>query len=343
MATIKTIETTWEENGITGEALAEQKAARDYIVMLGSRSNVDVKRWHLDKCFSDDEIHLVTDKRELNKRFFAKLQERNEAPEVTDLEITDETINTLLNAAKQTHERRVRELRNSAESQKRAMDDLQTRFFSARDLWIRRRNEIEVYESATCHEDRVMNAVDSIKAEVEKGYWQFIAANGSELWFFTKTDVVMQEGNALQVTLGKFAVKLDLISCRLFVYPYKDNKSSDGFFHPYVDTEGEVCWGDSQRVAFALLDDWKFGEALGLLQALLNTYGSGTPFVRLSRLGAAGPYRTIPAYMRAPTPELYDDEAEQQSNEAEPTLPQPRDRRYDPVDPVGTFRLRIGR
>lgn len=135
------------------------------------------------------------------------------------------------------------------------------------------------------------------KAEIEKilanPFWRFEKVSGANetvlLHFSTASNMILVEKNPKagvnrRVDLGQFEVRFcPTPSYRsMGVYPYKNNTTVSGHYHPYVSASGSICWGNASNTAAKHMSNGEWAKTMELLAALLSNFSPDTtPYVRL--------------------------------------------------------------
>jgi hypothetical protein len=144
-------------------------------------------------------------------------------------------------------------------------------------------------------------AVEKIKAElvaiVNDPFWEYLPAEprmfGSpddELVFANRQDIILLEQDPdnkidRRLNVGRFKVYYSVTSRFIRVMPFErnvKNKGNGNYYHPYVSSGGEPCWGTASGTAGELMLSMQLGKVMQLLATLLSTYStSSNPYVRL--------------------------------------------------------------
>jgi len=84
------------------------------------------------------------------------------------------------------------------------------------------------------------------------------------------------------VELGDYKISLELSSLEIDVENIGNTKSYDGYPHPHVSSDGEICWGDAPRRVFDVLNRANPFEILFCVADFLKTsYTPGGAYRRL--------------------------------------------------------------
>ena len=264
----------------------ELKKDIEYVEQLASQTGESVA----DRCVSEFLEGLqFGDRRGINKRFFARVGEKKSAPA---LESIPEIIAT--------------EAIFSA-TVKHKVNQLKSRSFQMRSeaVGLFRTGDKKISEAWTLEkeililEGRPHNYLGTeLHKLLQEGFWEFARFDGGVLHLITKNNVVLTEINAAagvanKVVMGKYRASLDLNKMRLTVHKYKNNLVSPSrFYHPYVEQNGDICWGSAAETMTNNLALGRLYDSFQLLSALLTTYSNGTPWERLSS------FACIPEEMR---------------------------------------------
>jgi len=103
------------------------------------------------------------------------------------------------------------------------------------------------------------------------------------LAFTTKDVILTRDGGSpteKKMNFGSYIVRYCPFANKIVVLPYKNNTSVNGCFHPHVDHNGNVCWGNVVNAYSAAMNTMQPSVAFDLLKVLLQTYG-GTPYASL--------------------------------------------------------------
>ena len=272
------------DDNATREAIA-------YIKKIAALGAYNIEGWDLLSVFAshNDASRIMTDKRAINKRLhehsvFTEAQSRDLSA------IEKELLTSFEDTLAARHREEAARLRRTRDSQaQRATEALRT---ADSYLHAARKSDEEA--------NILLNRPPTLTKEIEKivagGFFSFEGtANGNispqQLKFQTRIPIRMTEVNLSaginhNVLMGPYKVVFYPIDGRLRVFPV-DLASCcmvDYYFHPYINREGAICWGDATDTVTKSLARGKFAETFELLQALLTTYTpSATPYMALHR------------------------------------------------------------
>lgn len=254
-----------------------QSSDMTYLMQLASQTGTDTQGWNPFEILAGI---IPGDRRAINQRFFEYSESKKVQPSTSALPDTE--INEVISKGLDIQK-------------KRRLSELAQNF---NDSLANARARYERYENtlAECWQVQTeMNGinslplniiVDSLKELLTLGFWKFEKIEESTIQLSTIPNIVMREYNpALGVNrtidLGQYLGILDLKIMRLRVAPFKNNLKSRGYWHPYVDSNTEICWGNAASQATSHLAKGEIKQIFSLLATLLTTYGTGTPWSRL--------------------------------------------------------------
>lgn len=262
---------------------ANMARARDYeyIEQLANQTSTNIDTWDVEGLL---EGVPEADRRAINKAFFAKMDTMAKAA----VSIPDDVVEKL---AQTNH--------IIEDAKKRRLDELQSNYGHYAQ---QAKNQYEQFERTIkaawdCSKERMAleerppnYIADELKELLTQGFWGFNQYNPAGIVRLeTKNDIVMTEVNEKaginrRINLGKFLGELDVKRMKLRLLPYKDNiVLNSRRYHPYVDRDGEICWGNAATTASKMLTNGKVHSIYNLLSALLVTYDpTSTPWEHLA-------------------------------------------------------------
>lgn len=299
MATVRSIVEKFKE--MSPEAKIANMAMLDYIRVLASQTGIDISKWNIEKLFGSGEgFMLLADRKEVNKRFFEKLQK------LDDKSDDDEAATPAfqgIDLLKQSFTAAFQRTQSSRKSQ--LMDTINNAEYYAKDLY----RKIEGYISQAAEANRelsmltqtsfdsaVQKLMDEIMGCVTDGVWVNPVVEGNFFYVNTPTNIVLTHKNKtagvdITIDFGQLAAKIDLMNFNMYVIPYKNNIVADRypqegvtprFYHPHVNQDSNICWGNARDTAFAHIKKFEIGKALKLLHSVLNIYNDGNPYVPMA-------------------------------------------------------------
>lgn len=307
-ATVNTIQKHWE--GCSSEQLKKNMTSLNYIRDLAGRTNTNIARWNLVALFGTGSgADLVNDTNKINKVFFEKLssQVASDPSETDDLPEVDPRLKAQLSRfVGNMHKQEVEQLKRQADHSKRNAHYSYEQYEQHMREASKCLAKLKTLESDRTGNARV-NAVERGIAEtVAEGFWgDVIISDDGAIWLRTMSDITLSEirraaGIETVVNLGKFAVRIDLPGGSVRVTPYKGNKRADDFYHPHVNEDGDICWGDASEMSYRHMTEWSVKELLFLLQELLCSYNPSNPYTKLSEFEHASAYGRRAAGLRCP-------------------------------------------
>lgn len=276
----------------------------NYIKQLGSLTGINVNRWDIDKVFGvEDSIELLDDKSEINKRFFAKAgkQEKKKTSKTKDVDAISGLTRELKKRVTQLVRDKKNTLNRSIEDNKHQLSNLYTSINRTTENITKAKQEL-----STVRDDGKF--VESVKEEIMEilndGCWVNPVVGGKYLYFNTENDIVISHVNKeaqvdLKVNVGQLAVRIDLDGFGVIVIPYKNNimcNDGDTIFHPHINYDGNVCWGDVYDKVGKWHGEFKIANILKLLYSLLMTYNDGNPYVSIDKMELNKNNKCVPYY-----------------------------------------------
>lgn len=303
--TPNTIATRWVD--LPAEQRAANTTTLNYIRALASQTGANISRWNLINTFGgNDETHLITDIRKINKAFFEKLMAVRRGPRrppdpdeaVAAVARTERFVRrTLRDQARsevQTLERQVQESRRDA---RRHLHQYERSMVSA----ARYARRLRHAQNDTSDHPDMLHIVDQLKQVLAEGVWcDPQPASSSHLWLRTATNIVNtyrnpEAGIDATIDLGEFACKIfwQHNRPRFEVYPFANNLVVQHVYHPHVSSEGNICWGDARYAMEDSADRNDIALIMSTLHALLMNYSPDNPYVVLEQYTTsdARPYR----------------------------------------------------
>ena len=273
------------------DRMAEEKAAQHvktvkYIEGLARTASIDISSWDAKAVFgtgSGNELECDTGK--INKLFFEELERIAAMP--TPVEQAPRTIlteaqlaaiaaiDTRLLQGQVVHFTSTRDQRLSEAAE--YYRNYETRLKQAADADVARRRLAGERSSFS----------DQIRAIDDGGFWEFVGMEGtSSFKFKTRNNINLEYKNAaigadIRVNMGKFQAAFNYSDSRIRVMPAENNINVGGYYHPHINSSGEICWGTAQAQASNELSKGLIVNPFLLLAAVLTGYNSGSPYVNL--------------------------------------------------------------
>jgi hypothetical protein len=275
----------------------ESKKAFDYITLLACTTNTNLNRWDITKIFGTEEDNnkLVTNKNEINKRFFETMTARASVPDMDEATDVPGLVEAVSEAVKMDLER---QKKTALQNIKGCIDRL-NRY--ERDINAQLHN-IAGYQKTLLRlagEDATSVMTKEIDTVLKQGVWvNPVVADGNGydehgyqktgkfLYLNTAKDVIVKYRNRaaevdMEVNFGQLAVKIDLSNLYVSVIPYKNNISYEGYYHPHVSDMGGICWGDARGKVVTWQSKFELANIMQMLYSLLLNYNDGNPYVHL--------------------------------------------------------------
>jgi len=247
-----------------------------YIQMLAQNTSTDISKWDLPKVFGD-----VTDRREINKRFFEQTKQavpvktkKLTVPKASRIALDNTKIIAKLEASMKKERVKSQKLAAKMELIQQNIVAINTKITGAKGGsagWF-----IEA----------------QVKEIIAAGFWENPIFKGQYLYLNTKNDVIMHQTDRTAVpptlNFGKFGVCVDLKTFSLYLQVYENNLGYDTNYtgehiHPYcfsANANHGMCFGDAYNTYAKMKADLNLPGVLKLFAALLTTYENcSTPVV----------------------------------------------------------------
>jgi hypothetical protein len=305
--------------------------AIQYIELLANQTNTRMEPWDIAEVFGTGKgSELITDKTEINKKFFAKIEEiKSKTPaEAFALETRImEQMDALTRASTD------REIAGHKRSRDAAIQNA-TRQFTAGQQYLEQANGFEKQIMAL--ERRESTIPGQISQIVQESFWEFFQLNGPNLDLITRNDVILTHKNSaadvdLRVNFGKFKTTVNLQNMTINVFTHEGNLNLDSFYHPHVYTNGNICWGTAASTVAGKLPKGEIADVLRLLASVLTNYNDGNPYRALAQFQGLAKNDAPP---RAPAPPLPPGFAASEPRPAPDTAPTPEAMRSSILDSV---------
>ena len=258
----------------------------NFIDQLSGASGINIDNWDVYEIFGKGVGNeLILDKREINRRFFAKFREMQNSvePERFTLEanvqaiINDSARRRLTNAISRLHDNKSDALRKANRHMNEANDYVADAFMYD--------------QEARAMANRPVDVGSQIATIIAEGFWRYAGLRGSELTLKTRENVRCHHVNRnagvdIQVNLGNYLVIVNLERMMLkarHVYGssirWQDYNLAP---HPHVSRDGNICWGNSSDTVNHMLTSGELVEVLRLLANLLCDYHDENPYTPLA-------------------------------------------------------------
>ncbi len=236
-----------------------------YIGTLAERTKVDISMWNIPEIFVGENLQtLVLDPQEINKRFFERLEKawgkKSEEP-APKLLISDEDLATL---SKKFQSPAVAKLQKSVEYQKSRADEFERSIKNYQDALDKTKAEMarltEEWEKAK--KDAKPNEFrQALEDFTRAGFYTDFKWHGGFLWCLTRNIFMKSPTTKQNIFLGRYALRINLTSFTVSVFPYENNKSGSHHgnkeWHPFgADAGGNFCavfHDNSERTIYSVL------------------------------------------------------------------------------------------
>lgn len=281
--------------GMTPEQKQKTTSSLAYIKNVASMANVDISKWNIIEVFAKslDPFEIVSEKNEINKRFFENIQailkdssEKEAAKKLTNageenvLVLAEEQILQKLVSVKGEAERRLRsDITASTSELTSAQSNLEAK--------------LKRFHTVTAELEKLLNnpsnlskkLLNEIREVVSNGLFvnPVYENNSNFLYLTTPSDIILNHKKPsanldLSINLGKMSVEINLTTMHLRVFPYKNNLISQrGYWHPHISNGGDVCWGNALSTFTKMVESRDLQKILVLLMAIIKGYSEIDP------------------------------------------------------------------
>jgi hypothetical protein len=260
----------------------EQLKAIEYIEQMASISNTDISAWDILTIFADEANpgRIITAKRDINKKLYAKGEEK------PPIELTDDQrgmIAYLDSNFKRSRANALVRFEKEYKSKLRAATEMYEGFESHLTAAWDTKKTIDMINNVA-----LPKGEDVVKSILQNRFWELHDVYEATVLFRTASDIILTErndaaGTDMRVNMGKYIASADFAAMKITVSTYTDALySRNGYFHPYINSNGKICWGNGSGSAEKMLSMGDMKGALDLLQGVLTQYSSDTtPFESL--------------------------------------------------------------
>lgn len=292
---------------MTPEQKAQNLNTILYIKTLAAQSSADISSWDINKIFGveGDDMNLVSDKREINKRFLDAFEKAKKKDEKKAEKLTEEAeLNKLLNigalktavaeAAKTARKTQIANEQRQLAENERVMVNKLTEYNRLHDAVLLGRQNIRNLENTNDDTSIYDKCFADIQKLIDSKMWVNPVYDNGFLYLNTSTSIMLQEINKaanvnINLDFGQLAVRINVTQgFNMTVIPYKNNITFNNAWHPHVYTDGRVCWGEANTVAMKAIANLEIAKALELLHAILNNYNKDSPITRLADFKLSG-------------------------------------------------------
>lgn len=251
----------------------------DYVLELSNRYGYDISHWEVETFCKDKKI--FTDKRKLNRAFTERyLEERkNICPEHV-VKLSEQDAKFLKENAAKLQAYGIEEIKQRIENRRRSVR-------ANYEAFVQELAYLKLEENAISS-SRELDYVKAINDAI-KTYPDLVYAGMDKkgtLSFHMKRSVLLVERNRaagldISVDLGQFTIYFQIGTRYIHAKPYKRNINYNNRFHPHIDSNHRICFGDVHHDVMTALATGDIKKTLGLTLAIINSYNPGNPYVNL--------------------------------------------------------------
>lgn len=316
-ATVGTISNLWNDC-YDSERRQHNVEALNYVRGIAASTGVNINRWNILKLLrvAYNSNDLITDRREINRRFFNKIEAMNNGQDTEETEVDPSTIeineqlatafnNLYANRFEQSIQSLKDHIENAQSRAARAMSDYE----SFMEQVVDNQQALQILETTRDNQDDTIG-VAQLQEILASGQWENPVFQEDYddpfIWLNTVNNCIVRYnrpnlGIDIVQDLGQMAVRFNIRTIGIVVFPFKHNKKCNGYYHPHVSELGAVCWGQARDHVIELQTHQKFAELFALLHDLLNSYCPDAPYVDIVTFSEnARRFNAIPANLRHP-------------------------------------------
>lgn len=258
----------------------------EYINSVASDTATPIKDWDITSIFgirSEGTNELIIDRREINRRFWAKADEvRAERPPAANVEDLGADIQERLSTVANRQAANVKaSLENSIASHLRAHNDYAGR--AQRELASMAAQRLELAGIS----NEPLNLTGEVTAILSNGFYTLQPERcRGDIISFTTPNIVCDynernEATPPAVDMGMYLVEFNIAENRLSVRGFSRNRNKDGYLHPFL-SGGGICWGNQSNLIGEHLRHYRWSAVFGLLETLLTKYdANSSPYMPL--------------------------------------------------------------
>lgn len=132
-----------------------------------------------------------------------------------------------------------------------------------------------------------VNNIEQINEIIANPFYEFEKVENGALCFIAGPVVINFEKRSAKVkydiNLGYFRVSIKPTISSVIVRTYKDNLlTSRNYYHPHVDTNGSVCWGNAFNAVKEMAATGDMLPAMSAIESLLKNYNEESPYDDIS-------------------------------------------------------------
>lgn len=283
-------------NAETPDQRTRQESSLKYIEHLASISGNDIGHWLVLEIFTVDGI-IPRERNKLNQIFFEYLaldKVSKKTSDVTPVSALDQEAEAICFKFDKVFEK------NYENTHRSLVEDLEFR-------------EVEVKKYAKEYDKRVRRAAESratlrgikarakegagitndLKRVLSEGWWSLSKGEEGTISLITPEVILtfVNEGAKITsaVNLGRYLleVKVPATSLVAAIHAYDNNPDAEGYYHPHVTSDGNICTGDMSEAYHAACNNFRFYDLVAIMKKVLTNYNDESPYVELHELEAA--------------------------------------------------------
>lgn len=263
-----------------------QITALNYISELATTTGVDILGWNIIEVFGlgeeADLNKICMGPREINTKFFAKM-EKDKGTEVKIKYLSEAQVQEILRVERDLFLEHRSLIDRNIEQNMRNIDGYNRKISDEFTVMKKHRDTLALGK---------ISILPEIDAIIGSGFFKFEVL-GSQVVTFKTAPVTISakrgDGKQFSIPLGTFEVSLDFYRGRISVNPNEGNcYHADRYYHPYINADGAICWGNAATSAGQLISTKKYADLFRLLHSLLVHFDfDTTPYVGIENMEIA--------------------------------------------------------
>jgi len=265
---------------------SQMQSVLRYLENISHTTNTDISGWKVLEVFKNpnsEKGFIHTDKNKINELFFAETARLRgtQVATVAEPRLKGNALSIVTGYLKQLSKDWHRQARSSFESEEAKMQHLYEQLDESRSTLSDLRKIIRLPPEDPA---RFVNQLQELLAD---DFWTLDLGDiGAAHFQFQTKPIVLYYKNSeqavdLAVPMGQFTVRLLWGRNHIRVLCHFDNVMTEEHYHPHVDSNGIVCYGNMLADVEEALQERNYLKALQLTKAVLTNYCDDNPYMHL--------------------------------------------------------------
>jgi hypothetical protein len=269
-------------------------ATLNYIEELASEMGVNALNWDIQDIFKGEGLGGLTHSRtHINKAFFAKAREVEEAKVTAKVDLPSNVIKQLQETTKSLRVSQRRFIESHIGQVNCKIDSYNSAI----------RSELEKIKN--CYEQLKnvdMSFMDKVAQILSGEFFEFLEAipNGADSMIRFKTRpcslIYQRSDREIRLPMGQYLVCWILRDNHTMILRYENNMTCEGYYSPFVSgSSGAICFGGSAPAVQKFQAEGNVLEIFKIIQTLLTRYhADASPYVAIERFETDGMIDGLP-------------------------------------------------